>query len=251
MIRLLKPSNLPLISFIYVDYSIDIELALQLGCPTRLGPPVIRFEYMTSICGDQVSAVESPLVYAAIACDYQMQDVVHKIITMTNLFNTGGAMRKLQPLEFQNMVMTVSYNLLSIDSINGSCLTNPFSKGLHRGLLAFVATFLAHVGQQQRPHYEVLRRQFQEIFENQNFFDSISPETYTWLLFAAGMSILDTEKHAAWFKSRLSGVLSKLGIMVWQSAYQVLRKYPWVTAIHDELAIHIWRRCFGHVGDDA
>jgi hypothetical protein len=179
-----------------------------------------------------------------------MQDVVHKIITMTNLFNRGGAARKLQPLEFQNMVMSVSYQLLSIDSVDGSHLANPFSKGLHRGLLAFVATFLAHVGQQQRPHHEVLRRQFQGIFSNQNFCDSINPETYTWLLFAAGMSILDMERHAAWFKSRLSKALSKLDIMVWQSAYQVLRKYPWVAAIHDELALNLWRTCFGHVGGD-
>lgn len=224
--------------------STDIDLALQLGCSPQLDLSAKKLEAIVPIFCNPAFEVRSPLMNAVRNADVEVFVAAQNIMKMSKIFNSRVATRKLDPLAFQEVITTLCYRLLSIDSVNGTKLVSPVAKAIHRGLVAFMTTFLLQIGRARHLRYRLLARELKAALENTQFRNSVDPASQLWLLVVAGMSVLNEQEIKTWLAPRITEVLDQFGTTDWSFASRLLSKYPWIKTIHDQNGAQLWKLCF-------
>jgi hypothetical protein len=225
-------------------------LALQLGCSTQLSPSAKKLESIVPIFSNPAFEVRSPLMNAVRNADMEVFMAAQDVMKMSKIFNSRIATRKLDPLAFQEVITTLCYRLLDIDSVKGTSLVSPIAKAVHRGLLAFMSTFLLQLGRPRHVRYRLLAQELKAALDNEQFRASVDPASQLWLLVVAGISVLDEEEIKTWLAPRLAQVLDQFGTDDWQFASRLLSKYPWIKTIHDPHASQLWSTCFPDDNND-
>lgn len=224
--------------------SIDIDLALQLGCPTKLGRSAKTLEAIVPIFSNPAFEVRSPLINAVRNADLEVFAAVKDIMKVSRLFNSGVAAKKLGARAFQDLITTTCYRLLEIKPIGGRrCDMHPIANAIHLALLSFMTTFLSQIGPQRRLRYDLLSRKLIKALDNPSFQSTVDPATHLWLLVMAGISVLSKHDHV-WLKPRLAEAVEQFGFTDWQFSRRLLGKYPWVGELHDQPACQLWAACF-------
>lgn len=224
--------------------STDIDLALQLGCSTQLNRSAKKLESIVPIFNNPAFEVRSPLMNAVRNADMEVFVAAQNIMKMSKIFNSRMATRKLDPLAFQEVITTLCYRLLSIDTIKGTKLVSPIAKAIHRGLIAFMTTFLLQMGRPRHQRYRLLAQELKAALDNAQFRNSVDPASQLWLLVTAGISVLDENEVKTWLAPRIAEVLDQFGTTEWSFASRLLSKYPWIKTIHDQHASQLWKTCF-------
>jgi len=223
---------------------IDIDLALQLGCATRLGRSAKTLDAIVPIFSNPAFEVRSPLINAVRNADQEVLIATEDIMKVSRLFNSGVAAKKLGPHAFQDIITTTCYQLLDIRAIDGSrCDMHSVANAIHLALLAFMTTFLIQFGRQRRLRYELLSKKLMRALDNPKFQAAVDPATHLWLLVMTGISVLSKE-HRVWLRPRLSEAIAAFGVDDWKFAKRLLSKYPWIGDLHDEPAAKLWQLCF-------
>lgn len=230
--------------------STDIDLALQLGCSTQLSRSAKKLESIVPIFSNPAFEVRSPLMNVVRNADMEVFTVAQDIMKMSKIFNSRLATRKLDPLAFQEVITTLCYRLLDIDSVSGDKLVSPTAKAVHRGLVAFMSTFLLQIGRARHLRYRLLARGLKAALDNTKFRTSVDPASQLWLLVVTGISVLNQDEIKTWLAPRLSQVMDQFGTTDWQFASRLLSKYPWIKTIHDQPAAQLWNTCFPNDDDD-
>jgi hypothetical protein len=222
----------------------DIDLALQLACAPQLHRSAKKLDAIVPIFSNPAFEVRSPLMNAVRNADMEVFVAAQNIMKMSRIFNSRLATRKLDPMVFQDIITTLCYRLLDIDSVVGTKLVSPVAKAIHRGLLAFMTTFLLQIGRARSQRYQHLSQQLKSALENEQFRTSVDPASQLWLLVVAGISVLDESEIRTWLAPRLTQVLDQFGMYDWQFAKRLLSKYPWMTSLHDQHGFELWQMCF-------
>ena len=230
--------------------SIDIDLALQLGCPTKLGRSAKTLEAIVPIFSNPAFEVRSPLINAVRNADLEVFSAAKDIMKVSRLFNSGVAAKKLGAGAFQDLITTTCYRLLEIGPIDGRRGNmHPVANAAHLALLSFMTTFLSQIGRQRRQRYALLSRKLIKALDNPKFQAAVDPATHLWLLAMSGISVLNKEDRV-WLKPRLAEAAEQFGCTDWQFARRLLGKYPWVGELHDQPAFLLWEACFPSATDD-
>lgn len=224
--------------------STDIDLALQLGCTTHLNRSAKKLEAIVPIFNNPAFEVRSPLMNAVRNADLEVFLAAQDIMKMSRIFNSRVASRKLDPMAFQDIITTLSYRLLNIDSVAGTKLASPIAKAIHRGLTAFMTTFLLQIGRTRRQRYPLLSQELKAALDDEVFRSSVDPASQLWLLVVAGMSVLDRDEIQTWLAPRLTLALDQFGVSDWAFAKRLLSKYPWINTLHDPHGAQLWELCF-------
>ncbi|KAI6785944.1 uncharacterized protein J7T54_006283 [Emericellopsis cladophorae] len=225
---------------------IDIDLALQLGCPTRLGHAAKDMETIVPIFFNPAFEVRSPLLNAARNADADVFAATETIMKVSRLFNSGVAQKKLGPQAFQDIITTTCYRLLEIRPVGatrGTDHLHPVADAIQLALLAFMTTTLIQLGRQRRLRYEMLATKLMRALDNPQFQAAVDPATHLWLLVVAGISVLHRDDRV-WLQPRLADAVAQFGPTQWSFARRLLGKYPWVVDLHDEPAAKLWASCF-------
>lgn len=219
-------------------------MALQLGCPTKLGRSAKTLDAIVPIFSNPAFEVRSPLINAVRNADLEVFAAAQDIMKVSRLFNSGVAAKKLGATAFQDIITTTCYRLLEIRPIDRPrCDINPVANTIHLALLSFMTTFLIQIGRQRRLRYELLSRKLMKALDNPKFQAAVDPATHLWLLVIAGISVLSKD-HRVWLKPRLTDAVEQFGCTDWQFARRLLGKYPWIGELHDQPASQLWNVCF-------
>ncbi|CAG9983258.1 unnamed protein product [Clonostachys byssicola] len=226
-------------------HRLDIELALQLGCQTQLSATTKRLDSLLPNYCDPAFESPSPLANAVAHGDLRVFMITQDITKVTRILNSTVPASRLYPTAFQDIVTHLTYRLLDIDSVDGCQLFGAVTTAVHRGLLAFMLTFVTQLSRQRQIPYPVLKSSLMEALDHPDFINNVDPATHAWLLIVAGMHVLDKSISVTWLRPRLLEVMSVFGTTDWKFGRALLNYYPWVDFLHDESASQIWRDCFG------
>ncbi|KAK7221529.1 hypothetical protein V2G26_009532 [Clonostachys chloroleuca] len=226
-------------------HRLDIELALQLGCQTQLSATTKRLDNLLPNYYDPAFESPSPLANAVAQGDLRVFMITREITKVTRILNSTVPANRLYPIAFQDLVTHLTYQLLDIESVDGCQLVGAVTIAVHRGLLAFMLTFVTQISRQRQIPYPVLRGSLMEALDHPDFINNVDPATHVWLLIVAGMHVLDKTISVTWLRPRLVEIMSVFGTTDWKFCRTLLDNYPWVDFLHDESASRIWRDCFG------
>ena len=224
--------------------SIDIDLALQLGCTTKLGRSFKAPDAVIPGFSDLVFKFHSPLANAIRYTDPKVFTAAQDIIKVCYLFNSRVVAKKLGAYTFQNIITSTCYLLLEIRPVNSSYYNmHPIADTICLALLSFMTTFFIQIGGQRHLRYELLSYRLIEALDNSKFQAAIDPATHLWLLVIAGISVLDKDDYV-WLKPRLTKAVEHFGRTDWGFTRRLLGEYPWVSNLHDELTSQLWETFF-------
>lgn len=132
--------------------------------------------------------------------------------------------QKMDPVLFQEVLISVVYRLLLLDPSQDSLPTS-----LHLGLLALTANVFLRTSQ-QLVHFEKIFTRLRTSIKSQTLRHPDVLQFKLWLLFIAhfegkGNIELDTETRET---------LGALRITSWDETREVLKQYLWIGALHDD-----------------
>ncbi|CAH0044786.1 unnamed protein product [Clonostachys solani] len=224
---------------------LDIELALQLGCQTQLSATTKRLDNLLPNYYDPAFESPSLLANAVVHGDLRVFMITQEITKVTRILNATVPASRLYPLAFQDLVTHLTYRVLDIEPVDGCQLVGAVTIAVHRGLLAFMLTFVTQISRQRRIPYPVLKNSLKDALDHPEFLANVDPATHVWLLIVAGIYVLDKTMSVGWLRPRLMKAMSVFGTTDWKFGRALLDNYPWVDSLHDESASQIWRDCFG------
>ncbi|VUC21586.1 unnamed protein product [Clonostachys rosea] len=243
--RYVKTSLITISQPLTLSQSLDIELSLQLGCQTQLSATTKRLDNLLPNYYNPAFDSPSLLANAVAHGDLRVFMIAQEITKVTRILNATVPSSRLYPIAFQDLVTHLTYRVLNIESVDGCQLVGAVTIAVHRGLLAFMLTFVTQLSRQRRIPYPVLRSSLTEALDDPGFLASVDPATHVWLLIVAGIYVLDKTISVTWLRPRLAEVMSVFGRTDWEFGRSLLDNYPWVDSLHNESASLIWRDCFG------
>lgn len=161
------------------------------------------------------------------------------VSTVADFLNSENKLHKLQPTEYQDLVVDLGYRLLEYEPLDGEESQYTLHTVLHLALTAFMTTFILQFGHKRRIRFQNLAVHLKEAL-NKPW--TCEPANRTFLLWAAvigGIAEIESDDHPL-LLAEIKRMADGLGIHDWESLQRVLLQYPWVRVLHDESARKIW-----------
>ncbi|KAJ3539815.1 hypothetical protein NM208_g5333 [Fusarium decemcellulare] len=223
---------------------IDVDVAMQIGIPLHLEFTPIFSE---------------PVVAPFLLSDFDLPDhfrqtlqeinaqlyfVARDIARLAQFMSATAATPDLRPGVLQEIVMSLFYRLLSVDTVAGQYLVDPVARGTHIVLVSFMTLALLRSDHQRRKQYCFVSRQCASRLNCSSFVEAMVDhvEGRFWMLMISGSTILEDHDYG-WLIPQLKETINKLGISVWSQAVTILKRYLWISGLQDEPAHRLWVMC--------
>ncbi|KAH6884390.1 hypothetical protein B0T10DRAFT_130463 [Thelonectria olida] len=230
-------------------FRIDLEYALQLGAEpiftsadVEIGSRKMfsRNSFKRPKDKDAVNDCEAKLSrHFGDALWDLLLDVRHA----ASLINDCGASRrpKLNSFEFHDRLIRFGYQLLAINTLGGSRISNALENFIHLGLAAFMMTFLRGLDRliAENPLLSELARKAGQSYCGQ---DSEEQQTFLWFVLI-GRSSIFREQDEEWLLPKMRQTTEALGLHTWEDVREIVSIFPWVNSLHNKAGEELWRRC--------
>ena len=189
-----------------------------------------------------ISIREMLLAVANVARVYdpELRGVLVDLMSISCLFNDDRRFVRLDPFEYQDILISVCYRLLHHHPLGGDGYEKDNENACHLGLLALISTIFFYYRQPQRQPYDLLAKRMQHGIERALCNKSVEKITLLWLLFAGGISVFNDGDHA-WLIPQIKTLLSTLNINNWRTARSKIKTFPWIDTAHDKLGEELWQ----------
>lgn len=161
-------------------------------------------------------------------------------MVVCRLFNDDRAGFRMEPLTFQELILSVLYRLLHRFPLADGGPEDAIENACYLGLLGMMSLFLFQYGRTQRLSYELLVRRIRDGIENTPQNAPIEKNLLLWLCFTSGICILE-RKERTWLIPQIKTCLSTLNIQSWQAACNRIKTFPWIDAIYDGPGQELWQ----------
>ncbi|KAJ4301484.1 hypothetical protein N0V90_003576 [Kalmusia sp. IMI 367209] len=170
-------------------------------------------------------------------------DILLDVINTSTLFNDLLSTHRVDLYTFQEILVSICYRLFAFDAQRNT--EKPTIQDAYLvGLKLFMMSLFLQVGRQRLMEYDNMTCRLRGVLER-GALDG-EDELKLWLLMMGGVWILD-DVDAEWLVPMAKEQARRMGLSRWDEAYEVLRKYPWIEALHDESGRTVWER--SHRGD--
>lgn len=186
-----------------------------------------------------------------------------------------GERRYVTPIEFQDITQSLLYRLIVVDD-HGAELLDDVQRAWFVGLMAFVSNFMYQLGRRQKLRYpritvrlqasaerleagtlsssdqggqggkeaEKVRKEGQQNDKNrgQEQGQDSGPDSamLLWLLFVGRASVWGEQTDSHWVVPMIARTCRRMGLESWAEVRAQLKRYPWVTCLHDEIGKLAW-----------
>jgi hypothetical protein len=164
----------------------------------------------------------------------ELRQIVVDLLQTTDLLRNDPARFKLHPNAYQELLISVSYRLSSLQ-----LATDSLDYTIQLGLTSLTTTLL-FMNLSSKSLYPHLQSQLQNLLQNKSQVQLLNGPVRLWLLFAGGISVLDDEDKT-WLIPQIRRCLADLRIDDWQGAKVALRVLPWFDALHDSLGYELYK----------
>jgi hypothetical protein len=145
--------------------------------------------------------------------------------------------KPLNLLEFQEVLVSISYRLLGFSTMKESRLKGDIQSAYNIGLSLFMISIYFHNKQDRMARPGLITALAKEVIGS--MLDDHEDEFTLWLLILGGISVPANDGRE-WMVEKLRDQASMLGIMTWEQAKDSLASFPWMNAIHDEPSRKLW-----------
>lgn len=170
----------------------------------------------------------------------ELRDVLGEIMGLSWLLNNFEG--HLDGSTFNDKVILITYHLIQISPLSSQRLSSNLENLLHLSLLACITTirlgFDNHI-----PIFTLLSKLFRTACEGYIVENMVTQELLLWSLFIGNLSVL-REQDDTWFIPKIQEATLNLNLCHWEDTCQVISKFPWVKALHDNPGKALWDRIF-------
>ena len=168
--------------------------------------------------------------------DAYLHDTIIDVVCVCTLFNYEIGSRQLDLLTFQEMEYSLCYRLLNFRALNDASKT-PVQAAYHIGLLMLMMTMFLRFDRRRVLDYRRTTLELSNTLDN--WPDDGDNELLLWLTIVGGIWIsgdLDNE----WLHPKIRQVSQNLGLASWDAVLGVIKKFPWLHALHDVPGRELW-----------
>jgi hypothetical protein len=205
----------------------DVDFALRMG-----EQPMFWRHRLSKQLNQQCEKVN--LARTCLIGDNALQQIVDDLMQTTVLLRNDPVRFKLHPLAYQELLISVSYRLLKLPVISES-----LDHAIQLGLMSVLTTLLFGKTSTESLH-PLLQLQVKNLVLNPNENQKLDHGIKLWLLFAGGISVLDS-KDRSWLIPQIRRCLADLGINNWPRTQVALRILPWFDALHDAPGYELYK----------
>ena len=172
--------------------------------------------------------------------DPELRDVLVDLMSVTRLFNDSRTFVRLDPYNYQDILISVCYRLLHRYQLGGDGPESDNENACYLGLLSLATTLLFQYGLARRLQYSLLAEKLRIIIGRVSSNKSVEETTLLWLLFTGGISVFDVTDRE-WLVPQIKALLSSLNIHDWLATRDKIKTLPWIDAAHDKLGKELWQ----------
>ncbi|KAH8648433.1 hypothetical protein BX600DRAFT_554941 [Xylariales sp. PMI_506] len=146
---------------------------------------------------------------------------------------------KLNPIEFQELIVSVGYRLVRFRTLFAPWTENRLESAFHIGLVAFLTTLFVQFGRRRYLKYQLVGQCLTAMIDES--IDELDDGMILWMLFIGGISVLAVEdKDNPWLSWRIHETAQRLGLKDWRGIQRNISKYPWIECLHGAGGKALW-----------
>ena len=165
--------------------------------------------------------------------DETLTDTFSDLMGVCRLFNKHIDKKPLDVIEFQEILVSVCYRLMSFRTLNEARQIHDIDSAYHIGLLVFLMSTFWNNRQSRLAKPGLIATCIR------NALYMADGELAFWLLMLGSISVPRGDDQE-WMITRLREEASRSGVVTWKDARDCLAKFPWMTVIHDESGQRLW-----------
>jgi hypothetical protein len=216
----------------------DITYSLQFGKPLYFFRD--RMDEVRDMLKAKDLALDLQLAASKIRhrdLDPYLYGILLDITSFTYLVHNLPDGRRLDMDSFSEIVNSVVARLLRFGEKSNQKLLSKTEAVYQVGLTIFMMTIFLQYDARRIQRYDLVAQHFKTLLELG--LSEVDPELVLWFVFMGGIWTSD-DTDRTWLFSRAHAITNQLGISTWSEVLDFVKLFPWISAIHDQLAFTLW-----------
>ncbi|KAJ5184276.1 hypothetical protein N7492_001892 [Penicillium capsulatum] len=166
------------------------------------------------------------------------------------LLNRAPREPVLEMMVFEEILVSVCYRLLRFRSLNQSQQRADVQSAYHLGLINFMMTTFLQCNRHRILNNRLISTCLRDTLDRE--WHENGDESTFWLMMCGGLWV-SGEADGAWIALRIRELARVLGLVEWDDVRRTVGRFPWIHAVHDDLARKLWEEVWyassiGHCG---
>jgi hypothetical protein len=172
----------------------------------------------------------------------ELWNIYLDVQTMCALFYDNEKTHAVNLGMFSEIVMSLSYRLLSFRAVNDNEDLSADDAVYHMGLVIFMMTTFLECGPRKLVHFVAALESIKNVLNR--YLDACDDKTVFWMMIIAGICT-SGDVDDDWLNVKLRAMAAKLGVKSWNEARETIALLPWIGTLHDKRSQKLWDRAFG------
>ena len=166
-----------------------------------------------------------------------LQQILLDVTNVACLFNLIDAGSKLDPVVFQEIIISIGDRLVRFHALGDSPLGMKLEAAYHIGLIVFLTTLFIQIGRRRFLKYGLVGQCLKEVIKRG--LDEDDNDLLLWLLFIGGISVLGGADQP-WVVLEILKATSSMDIANWTELHKRLSRFPWINNLHNAAGEALW-----------
>lgn len=217
----------------------DILFTLQQGGhPLFYRDEMIRIQSSLVLRGFPLKSNQDSHHFGELQLSITIREAFSNLMRVCDLFNQHIDKKPLDLVEFQEILVSVCYRLLSFRTLNESRLSKDIDSAYSIGLLIFIMSIFWNNHQSRLAKPGLIAACVKKALE---VGDELEEEFVFWLLVLGGISVSGVDDRE-WMLVRLRRRAREASVITWDDARSCLLKFPWISVVHDASGQGLWNK---------
>ncbi|PYH91363.1 hypothetical protein BO71DRAFT_51560 [Aspergillus ellipticus CBS 707.79] len=169
-----------------------------------------------------------------------LREILIDVTCVANLINSFPIHRMeghINIRTFLEILVSVLSRLIHFCPLKAPKPERRVDAAYHIGLTVFMMTLFLQFDHRRILDYESVSLRLKDVVEDE--LEDYDAELATWLMFIGGIwTSGDVDRE--WLIFRIARVVNQLGMKRWEEVRDLVKKFPWINALHDELGLGQW-----------